>query len=153
MVRRIPRWLARAPIPLFRHGLGRLLGPRVVMLEHRGRRTGQARYVVLEVVDRQPGHVRVVSGYGTRSQWYRNVMADPHVKIWTGRLAGSPALATALPAADTRQVLEDYRRRNARAARALGRTLAIDDLARGGPLPDTVAERLPIVDLALSPQP
>lgn len=150
MVRRIPRWLARAPIPLYRHGFGRLLGSRVVMLEHRGRRTGQPRYVVLEVVDRRPGHIRV-SGYGERSHWYRNVVARPDVRVWTGPLTACPAHATVLPAEQTWSVLEDYRAGHRRAARALGRALGIADLARGTTLPTTVADRLPVVDLALGP--
>jgi hypothetical protein len=43
--------LARAPIPLLRHGFGRLLGPRFLLLEHLGRHSGLPRYVALEVVD------------------------------------------------------------------------------------------------------
>ncbi|MDG4803790.1 nitroreductase family deazaflavin-dependent oxidoreductase [Micromonospora sp. WMMD980] len=82
--RRIPRWLARAPIPLYRNGLGRLLGRRLMMLEHRGRRSGLPRYVVLEVVDREPGALFLASGYGPASQWFRNVRADPAVRVWTG---------------------------------------------------------------------
>ena len=46
------RWLVRAPINLYRVGLGFLFGTRLLMLEHVGRRTGARRYVVLEVVDR-----------------------------------------------------------------------------------------------------
>jgi len=40
---RIPRWLARFPIPLLRHGFGWVLGPRFLLLEHIGRHTGLAR--------------------------------------------------------------------------------------------------------------
>ncbi|WP_190820398.1 PNPOx family protein [Saccharopolyspora pogona] len=55
-----PRWLARAPIPLYRRGLGWLLGIRIMMLEHRGRRSGQLRYAVLEVLGREPGALVLV---------------------------------------------------------------------------------------------
>jgi deazaflavin-dependent oxidoreductase (nitroreductase family) len=150
MVRRIPRWLARAPIPLYRHGLGRLLGSRMVMLEHQGRHTGQPRYVILEVIDHPPGHIRVVSGYGNRSQWYRNLQAHPHVRVWTGPLAACPAHATVLSPEQGRSVLETYRAQHQRAARTLGRTLGIDDLTRGTPLPATITSRLPVVDLTLT---
>ncbi len=64
MTRRIPRSLARLPIALYHWGFGPILGPRLVMLEHRGRTTGQRRYVILEVIDRQPESIIVVSGYG-----------------------------------------------------------------------------------------
>lgn len=53
----VDRWLARllrtrgvvrAPVALYRMRLGWVLGPRLVMLEHRGRITGLRRFVVLE---------------------------------------------------------------------------------------------------------
>ncbi|MDA3627420.1 nitroreductase family deazaflavin-dependent oxidoreductase [Saccharopolyspora sp. WRP15-2] len=145
MVRRIPRWIARAPIPLFQRGFGWLLGSRFMMLEHRGRRSGEPRYAALEVLDREPGALLLVSGYGPKSQWFRNVVADPEVRVWTGRLRGVPARAVVLPADEARERLEQYRRAHARSAAALGRTLGIEELASPEPLPDDIAERLPLV--------
>ena len=46
--------LLRAPIWLYRAGLGPLLGHRFVYIAHRGRRTGARREVVLEVVGYTP---------------------------------------------------------------------------------------------------
>ena len=145
MTRRIPRLVARAPIPLFRAGLGFLLGRRLTMLEHRGRVTGQARYVVLEVLERDPNGLVVVSGYGRGAQWYRNVLANPLVKVWSGRRRGVSAQAVRVPAAEVSSHLEEYRRRHRRAAKALGRTLALPDLSGDGPLPADVGDRLPLV--------
>lgn len=145
MTRRIPRALARAPIPLFRSGLGFLMGRRLTMLEHRGRVTGQARYVVLEVLERDPNGLVVVSGYGHGAQWYRNVLATPAVRVWSGRRRGAEARATAVPSGDVPKRLEEYRRRHRRAAKALGRTLELPDLASDGPLPLDVGDRLPLV--------
>jgi hypothetical protein len=59
--------LVRAPVGLYRARLGFLLGSRLLMLEHTGRKSGARRYVVLEVV----GHPRprtyvVASGFGGR---------------------------------------------------------------------------------------
>lgn len=152
MVRRIPRPLARAPIPLFQHGVGWLLGTRLALLEHRGRVSGLARQVVLEVVARRPGHLTVVSGYGPRAQWYRNILADPQVRVWNGRLRGVTAVATPLPAEDALAILQGYRRRHPRATRTLGRILGIADLAGTGPLPSDLPDRLPLVDVALTAQ-
>ena len=105
--------LARAPIMLYRRGLGRLLGNRMLMLEHRGRTSGQARYVVLEVVDRPaPDRLVVASGFGTRAQWYRNLAAEPRCRVSTGRHRELPATATLLDEADSRRILGDYQRRN-----------------------------------------
>src|SRR5699024_11419300 len=70
---KIPRRIARAPIALYRLGLGGLLGRRFVLLEHRGRRSGQIRQVVLETISVDPEVIHVVSGYGEQAQWLRNV--------------------------------------------------------------------------------
>ena len=80
------RAFVRAPITLYRHGLGWVLGRRVLMLEHTGRRSGKARFVCLEVVDRPgPGRVVIVSGFGERAEWYRNLLADPACFVSAGR--------------------------------------------------------------------
>jgi deazaflavin-dependent oxidoreductase (nitroreductase family) len=149
-MRRIPRWIARAPVSLFRARLGFLAGGRMVMVEHRGRRTGLSRLVVLEVVGSTESGVDVVSGYGGAAQWYRNVLADPHVRVWIGRHAGAPALARPLPGPETRRVLEAYRGRHPRAARTLGRLLDQDDLRTGSELPEDIGDRLPVVRIVRS---
>ncbi|GGM65816.1 hypothetical protein GCM10012275_40540 [Longimycelium tulufanense] len=143
--RRIPRALARAPVPLFRRGFGWLLGPQFMMLEHRGRRSGLPRYVVLEVLDREPGALILVSGYGPHSQWFRNVRAEPAVRVWTGRVRGAEARASVLPPEEARARLEIYRQRHRRTAAGLARALGIRELAGPDPLPADIAERLPLV--------
>lgn len=67
---RAQRAVARAPIWLYRLGLGGLLGHRLVLLTHTGRTTGRARQVMLEIVgrDEESGGYLIASGYGTRSQ-------------------------------------------------------------------------------------
>ena len=50
------RWLVRAPIPLFRAGLGFVFGGRLLLLEHLGRTSGEHRFVVLECVERPAKH-------------------------------------------------------------------------------------------------
>jgi hypothetical protein len=65
-----PRGLARlawrAPIWFYRLGLGGLLGQRFVLLNHIGRRSGQPRQAVVEVVrhDKRTGTYIVASGFG-----------------------------------------------------------------------------------------
>lgn len=68
--------LMRLPIPLFRAGFGWLFGRRLVMIEHRGRSSGQPRYVVVEVIERTDRSIVVVSGFGTKAHWYRNLRAN-----------------------------------------------------------------------------
>ncbi len=80
------RLLARTPIWLYRLGLGWLLGKRFVLLNHVGRVSGKPRQVVLEVVDYDPASRRVIvcAGFGPKSQWYQNLLAEPDVSIQLG---------------------------------------------------------------------
>lgn len=88
------RWFVRAPIWLYRARLGFVFGTRLLMLEHVGRTSGMRRYVVLEIVDHPaPSSYVVVSGFGDRAHWFRNVEANPQVRAYLGSRA--PAVATA----------------------------------------------------------
>ncbi len=117
---RLQRAGFRAPILLYRLGLGGLLGGRFVLLTHLGRRTGQPRRTVLEVVGREGGCYLVASGYGARAQWFRNVRAEPRVRFQVGwrRYEGR---AEPLPAAESGRRLAAYARRRPRTAAALMR--------------------------------
>jgi len=76
-------WLLRAPIWLYRFHLGSLLGNRFLLLTHTGRKTGRTRQTVIEVVqyDEAFGVYFVASGWGEKSNWYKNIMANPNVAI------------------------------------------------------------------------
>lgn len=77
--------LMRAPIWLYRARLGFVMGSRFLMLEHIGRKSGATRQVVLEVFGHpEPDVYIVVSGLGTRSQWFRNLQADPRARVFVG---------------------------------------------------------------------
>ncbi|KZM74675.1 nitroreductase family deazaflavin-dependent oxidoreductase [Nocardia terpenica] len=118
------RWLVRAPIRLYRAGLGVAFGTRLLMLEHRGRRTGARRYVVLEVVDHPaPDEYVIVSGFGDRAQWYRNIRADPRVRVWTGRRRALPATATPLTDRQSATALDHYIHQHPRAWKNLRATI------------------------------
>ncbi|MFC6082015.1 nitroreductase/quinone reductase family protein [Sphaerisporangium aureirubrum] len=82
-LRRTPR----APLWLYRHGLGWMLGERFLYLVTRGRATGLARETTLEVVhlDRSAGTVYVLSGRDGGGDWYRNLQAAPALEIRLGR--------------------------------------------------------------------
>jgi deazaflavin-dependent oxidoreductase (nitroreductase family) len=102
------RWLMRVPIPLYRAGLGWILGPRLVMIEHLGRSSHEPRYVVVEVVERERNVLRVASGFGRRSQWYRNLRANGVAFLSTGRARRTPAAVTLLDVAESSAVLSRY---------------------------------------------
>jgi len=84
--RGLARLLWRAPIWLYRLGLGRLLGGRLLLLRHTGRKSGQIRKAVLEVVrhDEETGVFIVASGFGEKANWYKNVTANPQAIIQVG---------------------------------------------------------------------
>jgi deazaflavin-dependent oxidoreductase (nitroreductase family) len=106
----------RAPIWLYRARLGALLGPRVILLEHLGRKTGVRRFAVLEVVDRPaPDRIVVASGFGERAQWFRNVAATPAVRVTRGSRRPARAVARVLPEDEARTVMRRYADRHPRA--------------------------------------
>lgn len=103
------RWFVRAPIWLYRARLGALFGARLLMLEHIGRKSGSKRYVVLEILD-HPATDRyvVVSGFGSRAQWFRNVEATPQVRIHLASHKPAPAIARRLDARASAASLNRY---------------------------------------------
>ena len=112
----------RAPIWLYNIGLGELMGGRFLLLNHTGRKSGQPRQTVLEVVDFDPelGTYFVASGFGNKSDWYLNVLKTPDVAIQVGSKT-FPAKARALTAGESGQAMVDYAQRNPRAAKQLMR--------------------------------
>lgn len=104
------RALVRAPIWLYQHGLGGLMGGRMVMIEHTGRKSGQPRSVVLEVAERPDADTIVVSsGFGEKAQWYRNLRATPDCHVTVGR-SRRTARAELLDPEASAEVLERYQR-------------------------------------------
>ena len=143
ILRRRP--LARAPIGLFRARLGFLLGPRMMLLEHVGRRSGTARHAVLEILER-PDRDRVVvtSGFGERAQWFRNLRAEPACRVSTGLTYRRPAHARRLPDRDAAAVFERYERSHPLSYRAFAGAIA--------ELNDGDLDGIPVVELTLGPR-
>jgi deazaflavin-dependent oxidoreductase (nitroreductase family) len=107
------RWAVRLPIPIFRAGFGFIFGGRLLLLEHRGRTSGQPRFTVIEAVDREaPGLVVVASGFGPRAQWYRNLSAEPRCGVSIGWRRRVPARAEMLGRDESRGLLARYAERH-----------------------------------------
>ncbi|MFC7381746.1 nitroreductase family deazaflavin-dependent oxidoreductase [Sphaerisporangium rhizosphaerae] len=137
------RRLVRAPIWLYRAGLGILFGSRLLMLEHIGRTTGARRFAVLEVVEHPArDEYVIVSGFGERAQWYRNVLADPHVRVSCGLRRSAPAIAAPLSRADADAALRRYARVHPKAWANLRATI---ERATGAPV-----DTLPMIHLHLT---
>ncbi|ROS73393.1 nitroreductase family deazaflavin-dependent oxidoreductase [Cellulomonas sp. PhB143] len=143
------RRLVRAPIALYRAGLGPLLGPRLVLLEHRGRTSGLWRTVVLEVVDRpRPGVLLVAAGLGPGSQWFRNVAADPRVVVSSGAVRRRRARARVLPPASGVEIFSAYESAHPRAWAGLAPVLTRWAEPAAAPGQDW-RELVPVVELSL----
>ena len=144
------RWLVRAPTWLYRARLGFVFGWRLLMLEHLGRNSGRLRYVVLEVVDHPDSDTYVVvSGFGTRAQWFRNIEADDRVRVWVGARSAVRASARRLGAEEASAALGRYAEAHPRAWAAL-RPVLEDTL---GTRIDADGAELPMVALELAGRP
>ncbi len=78
------RAFMRAPLLLYRLGLGGLLGKSTLVLTTTGRRTGRPRATPVGYWETD-GTFYVIAGSGTHADWYRNLVAEPEVKIQVGR--------------------------------------------------------------------
>jgi deazaflavin-dependent oxidoreductase (nitroreductase family) len=74
------------PIYLYRLNLGWLLGHRFLLFVHWGRRSGLLRETVLEVILYEPAtrESMVLSAWGEKADWYRNLEAAPALEVRTG---------------------------------------------------------------------
>lgn len=120
------------------------MGPRVLMLEHRGRASGVPRFVCLEVVDRPSADkIIVASGFGAQAQWYRNLQANPTCRVSVGWNSGLPARARLMSEEESAEPLLRYQQAHPRVWRRLRGVIeeAIDQPVTG----------LPMVELRLRP--
>lgn len=139
----------RFPILLFEAGLGFLFGERFLLLRHVGRKSGRPRETVLEVAhhDESTGVYQVASGFGSTSDWYRNVLAHPEVEIQVGRRRHA-VVARPLSPEESGEAMVAYWRHHPKAARQLQRLLGLrldeteEDYRRAG------REYVPFVDFA-----
>lgn len=144
------RFAFRTPLLLYRLGLGWLLGDRFLELTHTGRKSGEQHKTVLEVVrhDKRSDTFYVVSGWGEKADWYRNVMTQPRVSVRSG---GKHYEATAerLSPEQAGEEMLDYYHRHPLALKELARIMGYrldnseDDVRALG-------ESLPVI--ALRPQ-
>jgi deazaflavin-dependent oxidoreductase (nitroreductase family) len=125
----------RLPIYLYRLDLGRLLGHRFLLLVHRGRKSGLLRETVLEVLLHDPGTKEsvVLSAWGKKADWYRNVKATPALEVRTGGECYVPEQRFLVPA-ENHAVISEYVRRHPLAFRVFARVF-------GYPLGGTEAAR------------
>ena len=116
------RLALRLPVCLYHLHLGWLLGHRFLLLAHKGRKTGQARQTVLEVIlyDPTTRESVVVSAWGARADWYRNLLESPAIEVRTGRERYTP-VQRFLTSEEAYTALVDYEHRHPWAARVFAK--------------------------------
>ncbi len=98
------RALLRMPPLFYRLGLARALGRRLLLLTTTGRRTGRARTCGLNYA--QEGDViYVISGWGPRADWYRNLIVEPRVRVQIGERTWAARAVAVEGAGDRRRVV------------------------------------------------
>jgi deazaflavin-dependent oxidoreductase (nitroreductase family) len=122
--RGLSRILYRLPITLYRLNLGWLLGDRFLLLTHTGRVSELPRHAVVEIIrhDREADIYYVVSVWGEKSDWYRNVRKTPEVIIQVGRRRVR-AVAELLPQEESESEILSYARRHPRMLPSLARLI------------------------------
>jgi deazaflavin-dependent oxidoreductase (nitroreductase family) len=140
------RFGLRLPLWLYRLRLGWLLGNRFLMLTHRGRKSGQTRHTVIEVVrfDKETDTYYAVSGWGKRADWYQNIHAYPEVVINVGRRE-LKVHATDIPLPEAISILDEYTRRHPLAFKELTRLFLGEQLQPGRDASRRLAELMPMV--------
>lgn len=104
--------ILRAPLVLYRHDLGWLLGRRFCCLTHTGRASGRVHRTPLEVLGRGAGgEVYVLCGRGPHADWLRNITVAPALRLQTGRRDFLP-VHRVLPPKQADGVLAAYERDN-----------------------------------------
>ena len=82
-----PSWLrarlAKWPLLAYRLGLGPFIAGRVMLVTTRGRVTGRPRKTPLWYV-RDGNDIYCISGWGTFSDWWKNLDADPRALVRIG---------------------------------------------------------------------
>ncbi len=112
MVRPHPiiRLALHAPVEIYEHGFGRLLGKRFVRLSHGGSDTCDCR-TVLEVIGANGDEVMVIAGLGPSCEWFRDINSGAPVSVELGGTT-FPADHRVLGEPEAVAVIADYERRH-----------------------------------------
>ncbi len=83
------RLLFKSPLICWRMGLGRILGPSLLVLSTWGRKSHQSRHTMLSYTPKD-GRIYLGAGWGSHCDWYQNLELDPHVtlQVCSGAVTG-----------------------------------------------------------------
>ena len=144
------RLLWRAPIIFYKLRLGWLFGKRALLLYHTGRISGLLRQNMLEVVryDRESNTYIIVSGFGEKADWFKNIMKTRQVTIQVGSRKYS-ALANRLSADEAEVEFLDYNRRHPNMIHHLARFIGYEVAASEEGVKQ-LARSMPVVALEIT---
>lgn len=85
-LRRAFRILNRFMLLLWRLGLAKYgnptrFGGAIMVIKHVGRKTGRTRYAPVNFYETDR-YVYCTAGFGSKTHWYRNILAHPKVELW-----------------------------------------------------------------------
>jgi deazaflavin-dependent oxidoreductase (nitroreductase family) len=127
------------------------MGHRIVMLEHRGRRSGLLRRTPLETVHRQGDRYVLCSGTGPKADWYRNLRAAPAEALWVGTHR-YPVAQRFLPDEEAAAAFAAYEAAHPKAAARLSDMMGVSyDGSDAGRV--AMVAQIPMVELAVQRSP
>jgi deazaflavin-dependent oxidoreductase (nitroreductase family) len=115
---RIAKFLFEVPVWMYRARLGFLSFGRVIVIVHRGRKSGKRYESGLEVIDRRNGDLYSFSAWGKSADWYRNIEAGGVEQLWDGSQRSAASFRVVDPD-EAFAVLSTYEQDHATAARFL----------------------------------
>jgi deazaflavin-dependent oxidoreductase (nitroreductase family) len=144
---RLALFIFRLPLPLYRAGLGWLLGHTFLLLVHVGRKTGKPHATAAMVLahNKSTGEAVICSVWGPRTDWFRNLRANPALRVQIGRETFVPQHRF-LTRDEAFAVAVDFRRRHPWRLRLLSRVLGWDDLRADAAVREFISTR-PFVGL------
>ena len=133
------------PTWLYRLHLGGLLGHRFLMLLHTGRVTGRTHRTVVEVVSHEGSLTfYVVSGWGRKADWYRNIHQQPEVRIRVGSRS-MQARAQDVATQKAVGIMQEYTNRYPLAFKELTQFFLGEEMSPGPETARRVVEMMPMV--------
>ncbi len=123
---KVPAWVLKGfkypPQVLYGLGLGPLIGELIMLLTTHGCKSGKWRTTPLQY-EWLEGKLYMASMRGPGAAWYRNLLADPHVRVRVGRLR-SAGLAKPVP--ETEKMVAFLKERLRRRPRMISAMLKAD---------------------------
>ena len=81
---KIPREINQLTCRIYRNFSWRFIGKMILLLTTKGRKSGLPRTIPLQY-EKINGAYYLGSANGENSDWVRNLLADPQVKLWVGK--------------------------------------------------------------------